>query len=164
MEDHELLMRCWRAGKQGLYLPTLIASTTVPASRMTKDYHRRWHRGHGVFCAMMRYVEAIDQHGRHVGERPAEDAVRLFGVPAYLYRQVADESRKWMLAALRRQQALSFMYETNVRFLLSYIRTRYVQERAINERSAVAEVGAFATSLLRKKVRTAIAAGDKRSA
>jgi len=164
MEDHELLMRCWRAGRQGLYLPGLIASTTVPASRLSKDYHRRWHRGHGVFCAMMRYVEAIDQHGKYIGERRAEDAVMLFGVPAYLYRQAADQFRLWALAALRRQPAISLMHENNVRFLASYIRTRYSQERALRERSALAEVRTFAANLLRKKMRTPLATGDKHSA
>jgi len=164
MEDHELLMRCWRAGKQGLYVPTLMASTPVAVSRMTKNYHRRWHRGHGMFCAMMRYAEAIDQDGRYIGERPDEDAVLLFGVPAYLYRQAADQCRRWMVAAIRRQQAISFMHGNNVRFLVSYFRTRYGQERAVHERSAVAEVGAFATSLLRKKMRTALAGEDKRPA
>lgn len=164
MEDHELLMRCWRAGKKGLYVPTLIASTPVPVSRMAKTYHRRWHSGHGVFCAMMRYVEATDQNGKYVGERPAQDAVRLFGVPAYLYRQAADEWRRWMLRAMRREHALSLMHENNLRFLVSYIRTRYRQERARTERSAVAQVGTFATHLLRKKMRTALAGGSKRSA
>jgi glycosyltransferase involved in cell wall biosynthesis len=164
MEDHELLMRCWRAGRQGLYVPALIASTSVPANRMKKRYHRRWHSGHGVFCAMMRYVEAIDQDGKYVGERQVrDDAVRLFGVPAYLFRQAADEGRKWTVSALKRQPALALMHENNLRFLVSYIRTTYSHERAHNERSAVAEVGSFATSLLRKKVRTALA-GGKRSA
>ena len=156
MEDHELLMRCWSAGRQGRYLPALIASTPVPATRMTKDYHRRWHRGHGVFCAMMRYVEAIDQDGKYVGERRGEDAVMLFGVPAYLYRQAADQTRRWALASLRRQEAISFMHENNIRFLISYIRTRYGQERAVTQRSAVAEVRNFAANLLRKKMRTSL--------
>jgi len=164
MEDHELLMRCWSAGKLGMYVPTLIASTPVPASRMTKDYHRRWHRGHGVFCAMMRYVEAIDQNGKYVGARPEGNAVMLFGVPAYLYRQVADQGRRWAMTTVRRQPALSLMHENNVRFLVSYIRTRYAQERARSERSAVAEMGSFATNLLRKKMRTALAGGDKPAA
>ena len=164
MEDHELLMRCWHAGRQGLYLPTLLASTTVPASRMTKDYHRRWHRGHGVFCAMMRYVEVTDRDRRYIGVQSAEDAVMLFGVPACLYRQAADQGLKWALAALRRQQAVSLMHENKCRFLVSYIRTRYGQERARHERSTVAEVGSFATNLLRKKVRMGLPGGDKRSA
>jgi len=164
MEDHELLMRCWHAGRQGLYVPTLLASTTVPASRMTKDYHRRWHRGHGMFCAMVRHLELTDHDGRYIGEQSADDAVMLFGVPAYLYRQAADHGLKWALAALRRQQAVSLRHENNVRFLVSYIRTRYGQERARRARSTVAEVGSFATNLLRKKVRTGLPGGDKRSA
>jgi GT2 family glycosyltransferase len=161
MEDHELLMRCWRAGRQGLYWPSLLASTTVPASRLKKDYHRRWHSGHGMFCAMMRYVEATDHHGRYVGERPAADAVRLFGVPAYLFRQAAREGGQWLLTTVRGESALALMHENNVRFLTSYMWTRCNQERAQGSRSAVAEVGAFATGLLRKKVRTALAGGKR---
>ena len=163
MEDHELLLRCWRGGKRGLYVPTLLARTTVPAGRMTKAYHRRWHTGHGRFCAMMRYVELLDQDGRYIGKAPGHDPVKLFGVPAYLFRQAAEEGRKCMLTALRRKPALSLMHENNLRFLVSYIRTRYRQERAANERSAVAEIGTFATRLLRKKMRTALVGGGRQS-
>jgi glucosyl-dolichyl phosphate glucuronosyltransferase len=164
MEDHELLTRFWRAGKQGLYVPGLIAHTRVPPARLTKKYHRQWHHGHGMFCAMMRFVEDTDRDGRYTGGSSPKDAVTLFGVPAYLYRQIADEGRKWMLASLRRRPDLSFMYENNVRFLVSYIRTRYRDEKARRPRSAVVEVGAFANSLLRKKVRATLAAAQKRSA
>jgi len=137
----------------------------VPAHRMKKDYHRRWHRGHGVFCAMMRFLEATDQNGQYIiGEGPRENAVRLFGVPGYLYRQMAEQSGKWVLTSVRRQQALSFMHGNNIRFLVSYIRTRYRQERARTRRSAVAEVGTFATNLLRKKMRGAFTGGAKRPA
>src|SRR4029077_19251462 len=79
-------------------------------------------------------------------------------------RQAADHGWNWAAAALRRQQATSFMHENNVRFLVSYIRTRYSQERARNERSPVAEMGSFATTLLRKKMRTVLARGGKRFA
>jgi hypothetical protein len=48
------------------------------------------------------------------------------------------------------------MHENNIRFLISYIRTRYGQERAVTQRSAVAEVRNFAANLLRKKMRTAL--------
>jgi glycosyltransferase involved in cell wall biosynthesis len=164
MEDHELLTRCWRAGKQGLYVPTLLASTDVPANRMTKTYHRRWHRGHGVFCAMMRFLEDTDQKGRYIGKYSAEEPVTLFGVPAFLFRQIADECWKWMLASVRRQPALAFRHENNMRFLVSYSSTRYREERAGSKRSVGAEVRSFATNLVRKKVRTALGAGEKRSA
>jgi hypothetical protein len=88
----------------------------------------------------------------------------LFGVPAYLFRQAADEGRKWMVKALRRDPALSLMHENNFRFLVSYIKTRYAHERAQHGRSTVAEVGSFATTLVRKKMRGALAGGTRRSA
>jgi glycosyltransferase involved in cell wall biosynthesis len=163
MEDHELLTRCWCAGKQGLYLPTLLTNTNVPASRMTKEYHRRWHRGYGVFCAMMRFIEGSDRNGCYIGKYSAGERLTLFGVPAFLFRQVADELRKWLLASFRRQPALAFKSENNVRFLVSYSSTRYREERVRTNRSVVAEVGSFAAKLLRKKVRTVLGGGEKRS-
>jgi glycosyltransferase involved in cell wall biosynthesis len=163
MEDYELLTRCWRAGKQGLYVPTLLANTNVPTNRMTKNYHRRWYRGHGVFCAMMRFVEDADQEGRYIGTYSAEDPVTLFGVPAFLVRQIADDGRKWMLASFRRQPAVAFRYENNVRFLVSYFSTRYREERVRKNRSVVADVWSFARNLLRKKARKALGGRQKRS-
>ena len=164
MEDHELLTRFWRAGRQGLYVPGLVARTRVPPTRLTKKYHRQWHRGHGMFCAMMHLVEDTGRDGRYSSGSSPKDAVTLFGVPAFLYRQIADESRKWMLASLRRRSDLSFTHENNVRFLVSYVNTRYRDEMARRPRSAMAEVGSFANKLLRKKVRATLAAGQKRSA
>lgn len=164
VEDHELLIRAWRSGKQGLYAPNLIASTEVPQARMTKTYHRRWHRGHGAFCAMMRFLEASDEDGRYTGQPTANEAVTLFGVPGFLYRRVADEGCKWLLASLRRRPDLSLMHGNNVRFLASYINQRSRVDKAAHHRSGVVEVGSFASNLLLKKVRTALAGGQKRSA
>jgi glycosyltransferase involved in cell wall biosynthesis len=164
MEDHELLTRFWRAGRRGLYVPNLIVRTRVPPARLTKKYHRRWHQGHGMFCAMMRFVDNTDQDGRYTDGSSPKDAVTLFGVPAFLYRQIAEEGRKWMIASLRRRSDLSFMYENNVRFLVSYIKTRYRDETTRRPRSPVAEVGSFANKLFRKKVRATMAAVQKRSA
>jgi hypothetical protein len=161
MEDHELLIRFWRAGKQGLYAPTLVARTVVPPNRMTKQYHRRWHRGHGVFCAKMRFAEEIDQDGRYIGAHLSNEPVTLFGVPGFLYRDIGTQAAGWLRTSLRRRQDLSLMYENNVRFLISYVRTRYREEKG--RRSAVAEIASFATSLLRKKVRNVFGGGHRRS-
>ena len=54
MEDAELLERFWRTGRDVVYVPDLRVVTDVPAERMTKSYHRRWHTGHGYFFAIMR--------------------------------------------------------------------------------------------------------------
>jgi glycosyltransferase involved in cell wall biosynthesis len=159
MEDHELLIRVWRAGRQGLYVPQLLVSTDVPLDRMTKAYHRRWHSGHGRFSAMLRIRETADPHGRFMDE--VADAVRLYGVPGFLYREALTDGWRWLQAKMLRQQHLAFMYETNVRFLLSYIRARYEQEKVERHRSPLAEVGDFARNILRKKLGAALPGAPK---
>jgi glycosyltransferase involved in cell wall biosynthesis len=155
MEDHELLIRAWRAGKRGLYTPDLVVRAGVPEIRTTKAYHRRWHSGHGVFCAMIRTVEDS-------GDGIAGDAVTLFGVPGFVYRQFAGELVKWMSALLRRQQDVAFAHENKARFFVSYIACR--REREKDRSSAVLQVARFANKLLQKKVRSVFAGGGEESA
>jgi glycosyltransferase involved in cell wall biosynthesis len=159
MEDHELLIRSWRAGKRGLYAPSLTATTVVPQHRMTKGYHRRWHTGHGVFCARMRLLEDGDQSGPPGVGSPVKEPLRLFGVPGFVYRQIAVSAQHWMASAIRRRPAEAFTHESHVRFMLSYLKTRYREENARQRRSVAAELGSFTTSLLRKKVRTTLGRG-----
>ncbi|HEV3485992.1 MAG TPA: glycosyltransferase, partial [Vicinamibacterales bacterium] len=45
-EDHELLLRLYADGGRALYLPDLLVTTEIPQERLTREYHRRWHRGH----------------------------------------------------------------------------------------------------------------------
>jgi glucosyl-dolichyl phosphate glucuronosyltransferase len=162
MEDHELLIRAWRAGKRGLYAPNLIVTTGVPQARMTKRYHRRWHRGHGVFCSMIRSEEDIHR-GNNVRDIMTKEPVALFGVPAFVYRKLGREIREWILSWLRRREDASFRHETQVHFLASYIAYRRRQEIGRQHRSALAELGSFVGNLARKKVHKAVAAGYKRS-
>jgi hypothetical protein len=156
MEDHELLIRCWRAGKQGLYTPELVARTLVPPHRMTKEYHRRWHSGHGVFCARMRLLEQPEHAGRSTPEHAGAEEVTLMGVPGHVYRHFGVQLRDWMLTSLGRRPGVAFMHENNLRFFVSYLKTRYREERMRRRNSVAAELGSFATNLLRKKVRTTL--------
>jgi glycosyltransferase involved in cell wall biosynthesis len=157
MEDHELLIRSWRAGKRGLYAPNLIVRTEVPARRMTKQYHRRWHREHGAFCAAIPTPEDFDPIGR---DGTVNQSVTFFGVPACLYRELVEETCRLMISWLRRQQDLSFMHENKLRFLASYIIARHRQERTRRSRPAISEAGNFVSGLVRKKVRNALAGGE----
>jgi glucosyl-dolichyl phosphate glucuronosyltransferase len=50
-EDHELQLRLWHARRQGMYVPALVVTAEVEPRRMSKEYHRRWHTGHGHFYA-----------------------------------------------------------------------------------------------------------------
>jgi GT2 family glycosyltransferase len=162
MEDHELLIRSWRTGRQGLYAPELIVRTVVQPDRLTKKYHRRWHRGHGVFCARLRYLEEA-QNGRHGDEGDVHDAVTLFGVPGFLYRQIGEHACKWVIAFVKRREDLAFTHETTLRFLVSYVQTRYREEKARAHRPMVMEFGQFVTGLVRKKVAAAFLARQRHS-
>jgi glycosyltransferase involved in cell wall biosynthesis len=149
MEDHELLIRSWRAGKRGLYAPNLVVRTTVPDVRMTKQYHRRWHRDHGAFCAVIRTLEDGDTVGRDAIDATAKQTVALYGVPAYLYRELLEEACRWAFSWLQRSPDRSFMHENKMRFLASYITHRQRQDSSRTSRSAVTEAGRFVNNLLR---------------
>ena len=53
-EDHELLMRLWCAGRQGLYVPNIVVTAEVQLERMRKQYHRRWNLTAGKFNSLQR--------------------------------------------------------------------------------------------------------------
>jgi len=62
-QDHEFLLRFWRAGRQVLYVPSLVAYARIQPIRLTRRYHRRWHWRHGAVSAMMRLQESIGPGG-----------------------------------------------------------------------------------------------------
>ena len=60
LEDHEMLLRLWRAGSRGLYLPELVVTAEIEPERMEKKYHRKWHTSHGRFYAAL-HSEEVEQ-------------------------------------------------------------------------------------------------------
>ena len=113
MEDLELLTRFWRAGGNALYMPSLTVTANVPAERLTKRYHRKWHTGHGHFYAMLR-CEEIER----------SRAGRLFDVPAHLYKQAMKDALKWLKHQLPGRRDDAFTYETRLRFFAGFFRKR----------------------------------------
>ncbi|HWX40643.1 MAG TPA: glycosyltransferase [Blastocatellia bacterium] len=118
MEDHELIARLWRAGGRGLYVPEIVVYADVPAERMSKAYHRRWHAGHGCFYAIAR----ID---------PFDDAARgrLLDVPLHAYRQFGADAAGWIWNCLTRKTDQAFLREVRLRFLLGFLKTRFGNSR-----------------------------------
>ncbi len=123
-EDRELLLRLWRTGARGMYLPDLIGWAEVPPGRMTKSYHRRWHRGHGCSLAMMRdeYLE------------PSKRG-RLFDVPAHLYRQAAEDAAQFFVAQIQGDEENALWRETQLCFFAGYFRQRYRDYRDADGRN-----------------------------
>ena len=139
-EDHELMLRFYRRGGKSLYLPGMVVTADVQPERLTKAYHRRWHAGNGHFCALMGLEEVPD------------DAPRLFGAPAYMYRQGLWCARQWAAATLRARAADALRFENELRYRSSYIRTLAGQSTATGKQRVAAEIVAFANTMIRRKV------------
>lgn len=116
MEDTEFLLRVCRSGKKGMYLPQMVAHAPVDTERLSKDYHRRWHTGHGHFYAVMSDPE---------WER---SSFRLAGVPGHLYKQTAAHALNWLTSTLTANADTAFTHECRLRFFSGFFRQRRRQQ------------------------------------
>jgi GT2 family glycosyltransferase len=114
LEDHELLLRLWHAGRKGIYLPDVTVTAEVQAERLQKKYHREWHTGHGRFHAILR-SELLERSRRGT----------LFGVPAHLYRQALTDAARWTKSQLLGQRNEAFGYEVRMRFFAGFAGRRW---------------------------------------
>jgi GT2 family glycosyltransferase len=126
-EDREIQLRCWRAGLVGVYVPAITTWTDIPDARLTKTYFREWHRNTGRWAARMRLLDQIDRDGALVTE--STDAARLFGAPAFLYRQAWYHAARWSAAAARGDVPGAFYEECRFRYVAAYIGERYAESR-----------------------------------
>jgi glycosyltransferase involved in cell wall biosynthesis len=114
LEDHEILLRLWRANRRGLYLPELVVTAEVEPERMEKQYHRRWHACHGRFYAAL-----------HSEEVERSKIGRLFGVPAHFYRRALGDAVGWTLASIRRHPEEAFTNELGLRYFGGFATRRW---------------------------------------
>jgi glycosyltransferase involved in cell wall biosynthesis len=112
MEDHEFLLRVCRSGKEGIYTSRMTALAPVEVDRLTRSYHRRWHKGHGHFYAVM---------GDPEFER---SKFQLLGVPSHLYKQSAADVLKWLAKTLTGNSDRAFAVECRLRFFYGFFLQR----------------------------------------
>jgi glucosyl-dolichyl phosphate glucuronosyltransferase len=108
-EDHEFFMRLVHAGYRGTYEPSAVVRHLVPATRLTRNYFRRWlwQNGHDVACLERSY---------------ATPAARLFGVPRYLWRQALTDGITSLRAATTGDQVQRFASALRVIWFAGYLR------------------------------------------
>jgi len=149
-EDHELLLRLCQAGYQGLYEPKLVVMAKVQPERMCKSYHRQWNKSTGKFNSLMRLGEIMGADGSIKPE--ARNTLRLFDVPAYMYREFISQSLGWLKQSIHGNESTKLQCENRLYYLCGYVRTRYKQTSAQQRFSALAELISFAKAVWRKKV------------
>ena len=124
-EDHELLLRLWHAGGQGLYWPALTATADVEPERMQRRYHRRWHRRHGHYSAIM-----------HEPEMEQTRRGRLLGVPAHRYRETASAFGRWLRQLARLDGTAAFAHELELWSCYGFLTTRWAEYLSGGDKSA----------------------------
>jgi hypothetical protein len=90
----------------------LITMAAVEPERMTKSYHRRWHKGHGRFYAIMHDPE---------WER---SKFQLAGVPSHLYKETARHAIGWCSRVLTGNTDAAFESECHLRFFHGFFSER----------------------------------------
>jgi glucosyl-dolichyl phosphate glucuronosyltransferase len=160
-EDRELQMRLWAAGKRGMYDGAIVVTTEVPAERMTKHYHRRFHLRAGASHQRMRYRDRLSPDGRLVAEGPS--AATLFGVPGFLYRDLLRHAAGWVWSLLVLDPNRAFFHETRTLYFGSYIWHRISEERPALSTVPRQSIRFARTVLLRRVRARAAASGPSRS-
>jgi glycosyltransferase involved in cell wall biosynthesis len=88
-EDRELCVRLYRAGLySGVYDPSVLVKHLVPATRMTRDYFRKWFFWHGRTLARMADAVYLDLDLTKVPS--------VAGVPRFMYREFFQQFWRWL--------------------------------------------------------------------
>ncbi len=146
-EDHDMQLRAWRAGLRGVYVPALVSHADVTPDRLDKRYHRRWHRGHGRHCALMRLRELVPADLGPMSE--PDDIVTLFGSPGFVYADLVKTAALWLQAVCRRGDSRFYLHQLH--HLCSYIATRYHISISEDQRGMTAELRRFVRLYLAKR-------------
>jgi glycosyltransferase involved in cell wall biosynthesis len=121
-QDHEFLLRFWRAGGQAWYVPALVAHARIQPARLTRRYHREWHRRHGVAAASMRLQESIGPLGSLLDAPVGGSA--LSGAPPFVYGELFRETKAWVGSLPRGNASLRLHHSDRMRYLARYLRER----------------------------------------
>lgn len=132
-EDYEWELEVWKYGGHGMYVPDLVCYCEVPASRLVKSYHRKWHLGHGTFNALARRRDF--EGGRW----------RLLDVPAFVYRQFVAAAIGTVIQTLNGNAAAAFEQENFLLFYFAFIKARW-KSRLFGDRNKKLAAGSDAVN------------------
>jgi glycosyltransferase involved in cell wall biosynthesis len=116
-EQAEFFARTRARGVRGLYVPAMRVAHHVPASRLTKQYFRRWWFWKGLSRARVDAIHQETELGLDLRRIP-----RIAKVPRYVWGQLPREMVSWMMARLGGRPLDAMRHAMRVAYCLGYIR------------------------------------------
>ena len=150
-EDHEMYLRLWDAGVEGLYVPDLVVTATVQPDRYLKAYHRHWNRRTGELNSLMHLDERSTPNDGVVPIARRPRGVTLFGVPLSIYRQFLTESGAWLKTVVAgRDESEQLQHENRLFYLAGYVGKRYEVATAQQNYSTGHDIASFVKGIFAK--------------
>ena len=141
-EVREWCIRARKAGVRGFYVPELVLRHIIPASRLNKEYFRRWFYWRGISRALLYERSGLDMEAPEQTALQSAAVPHVFGVPRYLYRKAFRTSLYWVRDSLRRRTVEAFEHELWLCFFAGIVVQRFRDTRG--RRPAVPSVAAGA--------------------
>lgn len=128
-EVREWCIRARAAGLRGFYVPGMHVRHVIPASRLKKQYFRRWFFWRGISRAQLYERFGLDMISPEETTLDYSQVPHVAGVPRYMYRRLLREIAGWARALLRRQPQAAFDHEVWIWFFAGVLRQRLVTSR-----------------------------------
>lgn len=114
-EQAEFFYRTRREGQVGVYVPEMVVSHHVPASRLTRRYFRRWWFGKGISRARLDLIHPRTDLGVDMHQVP-----RIAGVPRFIITDGLRHAASLAASLLRRDQIAAALHEMMLIYSAGY--------------------------------------------
>jgi len=134
--DHQLNLSFRRAKMEGLYEPAIAVESVITPDRLSKAYHRQWHKRHGHYYSMLRIEEY------------EKSRARFLDVPSHVYRRALTDAGGWFIHTIVGKTDSAFLYETRLYFFAGFFSKRCEDYVADKRREAASGLVGFLRSLV----------------
>jgi GT2 family glycosyltransferase len=124
-EVREWCIRARNAGMRGFYVPDLVVQHIIPASRLQKNYFRRWFYWRGISRAQLYEKWGFDMQAPEQKALDPSLVPHIAGVPRYFYRKALVATGRWARASLRRDAVAAFEHELWIWFFAGIVAERW---------------------------------------
>jgi glycosyltransferase involved in cell wall biosynthesis len=123
--QREWHLRARSAGLRGFYIPEMVVHHVVEAERLQKQYFRRWYYWHGISRAILFTKLGVDMDAPDNSQLDFSKVPQIAGVPRYMYRTLAKQTKDLVRARLRHDPVAAFEHELWLCFFAGLAKQRW---------------------------------------